>query len=146
MGDLITPDFPDFKKHDQEHLPPMGPGGTSGGMNQIWAKLEEHDKRFDRLETQMQDIAKELSNAKFWFVGTALAIALAGLGLVYSARQDTTATIGAALTAIQTAVAVRPSEPTAPQQPIVIVVPPGAQPVPQQPTGIPASPAPQAPK
>ena len=45
-------------------------------MDRVWAKLEEHDKRFDRIEAQMTDVIKELSNAKFWFVGTAFAIAL----------------------------------------------------------------------
>lgn len=102
-----------------------GGDGTSGGMERVWEKLAEHDRRFDRIETALDRVGGELSNAKFWFVGTTAGIVLAGLGLVYSARQDTTATISAALTAIQTALAARPPEAPAASapQPTVIVVP-----------------------
>lgn len=119
-----------------------GPGDTYGGMDRVWDKLAEHDKRFDRIEAQMLEVTRELSNAKFWFVGTAFAITFAGLGLVYAARQDTTALVGTALTAIQTAVAVKqePAPPAAAAQPTIIVVPTQGAPITMRPPAEPPKP------
>lgn len=99
-----------------------GGNGTSDGMDRVWEKLQEHDARFDRIESRLEGVASELSYAKFWFVGVAFAIGFAGLGLVYAAQQNVTATMGAALSAIQTVISDRP-QPAPAQQPTVIMVP-----------------------
>lgn len=130
-----------------------GSGGTPPTMEEIEKRLKAHEARFDGLERSrdrqslslrninrqlalgnarlklvengISQIANELSSTKFWFAGTVGAIILAGLGLVYAARQDTTATVSTALTAIQTALAAKPTEPLAQQpQPAPIVIPP----------------------
>jgi hypothetical protein len=115
--------------------------GTSGGMDQVWAKLNEHDKRFDRVEDKLDRIETDVGGLKGWILGTAAATifftvscALALLGLVYAARQDTTAVMGTALSAIQSVIAAKQSEPAAaPTPPTVIIVPGYAQPPTQKP-------------
>ena len=106
-------------------LPPDSGGGTLPPMealDRINEKLASHDKRFEKIESSLDGIGKELGNAKFWFVGTALALGVGALSLVYAARQDTTATVGAALTAIQTVLSAQQQN-QQPQQPTVIVIP-----------------------
>ncbi len=105
------------------------PGGPTGGMDSIWAKLAEHDKAFGRIETTLSGLSAELSNAKFWYVGTTAALVLAGLALVYAALQDTKATMSTALSAIQTIVAERPPASAVPAPPTVIVVPSHVRPI-----------------
>jgi hypothetical protein len=118
------------------YLQPPGDGGNYGGMDQVWAKLKEHDTRFDRMESKLDRIDADVSGLRSWIVGTAgatiffvVSSAIALLGLVYAARQDTTATVGAAITAIQTVLAAKDS----PQAPPVIVLPQYPQPAPSPP-------------
>lgn len=123
------------------HLQLPGGSGTSGGMDQVWAKLNEHDNRFDRVEGKLDRIETDVSGLKGWIIGTAAATifftvscAIALLGLVYAARQDTTAVMGTALSAIQSVIAAKQSEPAAaPIPPTVIIVPGFGQPPPQPP-------------
>jgi hypothetical protein len=105
-------------------------GGTSGGMERVWEKLAEHDRRFDKIEGNLEKLGTDVHGLKSFvltntivIVGAVAASTLALLGLVYAARQDTTSVMGAALSAIQTVIAARPSEPTASPQPTIIVVP-----------------------
>lgn len=121
-----------------EHTPPLSPGGpgdTFGGMDRVWEKLAEHDRRFDRFEQKLDRIDGHLASvqAQLWTTAGAIIFfvvtsTLGLLALVYTARQDTTAAMGAALSAIQTVVSARPSEAPPAQPPTVIVVPPTSVP------------------
>ncbi|KAA2237709.1 hypothetical protein [Salinarimonas soli] len=101
-------------------------------MERIWAKLAEHDKRFDKIEAEVSGLRVFILTNTLVIIGTVATSTIGSLALVYAARQDTTATISTALTAIQTALAARPADaPSVPPQPNIIVVPipmpPGAQ-------------------
>lgn len=123
-------------QHQQEVSQIGGPGDTFGGMDRVWEKLAEHDRRFDKVEKALDKLSTEVSETKYWYLGTTISIILAGLGLVYAARQDTTATMGAALSAIQTVISAKQESPP-PSPPTIIFVPQNMSP---------ASPATPSPK
>lgn len=85
-------------------------------MERVWEKLREHDKRFDRIES-------ELSTAKFWFVGVALASVIGMAGVVFAVGSHMASTMSTALSAIQTVISAQPAPASSPQQPTIIVVP-----------------------
>jgi hypothetical protein len=116
---------------EQERHQDLSTGGGSGtydGMDRVWAKLEEHDRRFGQIEGKLDRVETDVSQLKFWVVGTAAASFLGMAALVYSVGSFMGGTMSTALSAIQTVLAARPAEPPAtPQQPSIIVVPfPGA--------------------
>lgn len=100
-----------------------GADGTPPGMNPIWKKLDEHDKRFDRLEDALKRIADQVGQLHLWIAGTAIATFLGMAGLMIALWSYTASVNSTALTAIQTALTARPSEAPAPQPPTVIIVP-----------------------
>jgi hypothetical protein len=102
-------------------IPPMD---TTARLDRVEARLDGVEKRLDRVEVKLDHLGGEVSNLKWWLLGTTATVILTVIATVVGTgigiQQMTVTTFQAAL-----------AQPTATQQPTVIVVPsPAAQPAP----------------
>lgn len=91
-------------------------------MEAINARLDAHERRFDRLD-------EAIRSTKFWVMGTVVAAAISGVAVILTAQSNMLSAFQAGLSAVQGAVAVR-GEPPAPPQPIIIQMSAQPQPTP----------------
>lgn len=92
-----------------------GDDGTIPPMDHA-ARLDQFDSRLTRVESKLEHVDREVSNLKWWLLGSVLTIVLTTIGTVIGTgvgiQQMTVATFQAAGQAAQ-----------APAQPTVIVIP-----------------------
>jgi hypothetical protein len=120
---LVHSSDPEAAIDDAVALQSGGPGGTSGGMDAVWKKLEEHDHALSRIQADTSGLKTSVSHLPsridFYVGGIVFIVAIVGVMIALGSFMS--GTMSTALSAIQTVIAERP--PVAASQPIVIAIP-----------------------